>query len=736
MASRRQRSYQIDWAGPHGTAWGTVNGILTPITFTWLGHLAESYWPAPVSVLVLSTVAVTVLGVVFTLARAALRKARTPGATVVYKLLCWTGAGVWSALMVGTPRWDLRWWLIRVIVLAVAGVIAGVLAGLVKDDPAPAAGTDQQAKAQPEPVTLEAQSQVERDTLAAGWKKRLERLCAGDGYEVPNIEMWPRGNGYTVEAVAPAGGATWRSIAAQADAIAGDLDLPHGGRIVVSMGVSRRAALIEVTTVDVLAEESPYPDDRSVHSIRDDLHIGLRDDAVPIGPNLLQHCAVIAGETGSGKTNASHCLTAEIVTTDDALQWDWELTGGGLWFAWMDPWLRGEVDTPPVDWCAFDGRELLWMTRAALRVGYVRKSGYRQLMLDVNDDKVPVSRTLPEVILLGDEIAKVTGAMSDHPQACENLRLITFELRAAAVRTIFLALRGTDDVILNSIQSQCQIRAVLKVGNKAEASWVFGNHGFGPEDTPYPGCGGLSTSSGKDPIRMKWHRLKPDKIRGIAKLAARRRPELDELSRLAANGRNPDGSPMKDLLPDELDCYDARMDRFREWAEQGTAPAEMATASSAGQAQVGPPLPTGPVQTPAQAVADLNKAMADLDAAVARANTEQGQVPASVERDEKLPVDDGAWAAVLAAWDAEDYVPNQTLVAVVTGEPPTDWPLKMLDIVADYGAEGVGPGELRAVLADRGIVVHRDTLNEHLKAAIERGDVWKPKRGKYVRRWP
>ena len=40
---------------------------------------------------------------------------------------------------------------------------------------------------------------------------------------------------------------------------------------------------------------------------------------------LIQHSA------GSGKTNAGHVLTAEIVTTNDALQWDWELTGGGLW---------------------------------------------------------------------------------------------------------------------------------------------------------------------------------------------------------------------------------------------------------------------------------------------------------------------------------------------------------------------------------------------------------------------
>jgi hypothetical protein len=88
----------------------------------------------------------------------------------------------------------------------------------------------------------------------------------------------------------------------------------------------------------------------------------------------------------------------------------------------------------------------------------------------------------------------------------------------------------------------------------------------------------------------------------------------------------------------------------------------------------------------------------------------------------------------MAAWDADDYVPERA-PAAPTGEPPGDWPLRMLGIVADYGAEGIGPKELLAALAERGIVVHRDTLHEHLKAAIERGDVYKPQRGKYVRRW-
>ncbi|WP_426502921.1 hypothetical protein ACPPVO_35500 [Dactylosporangium sp. McL0621] len=115
-----------------------------------------------------------------------------------------------------------------------------------------------------------------------------------------------------------------------------------------------------------------------------------------------------------------------------------------------------------------------------------------------------MTHTLPEVVVLGDEIAKVTGAMSQHLDARENLRLLTFELRAAAIRAIFLALRGTDDVISSAIQSQCQVTGVMKIASKAGANWVVGgNAGFGPQDAPYPGTGGLSLSSGAELVRLK-----------------------------------------------------------------------------------------------------------------------------------------------------------------------------------------------------------------------------------------
>lgn len=730
-------SWQIDWAGRHGTAWGTVNAVLSTTTAAWAVHLAESWWPIPVLYAVLGGIAVTIVGVLFVLLRASLSSKRRPTATVLYQVACYVGAGGWLTYMVAEADWTWRWVLPRIGALMAAAVVAGLLASLASPEPDDQANDATAATAAAAAAAAAADAdpqQASRTDIATAWKERLNRLTGQEGWDVPNVEKWERGNGYTVEAIAPAGGATWKLAERYRDQLEGDLDLPTAGGVNVTMGVTKRAALIEVTTKDVLAEDTKYPENRPVHSIRDDLEVGLQDDGRVIGPNLLQNCMLLAGEAGSGKTNAGHCLVAEIVTTNDALLWEWELTGGGLWSAWMDPWLRGEVRTPPIDWCAGDGRELLWMTRAALRIGYSRKPGYRSLMLEVDDDKVPVSPTLPEVILLGDEIAKVTGSLSEHEDAKENLRLIAFELRAAAIREILLALRGTDDVISSSIQSQCQVTGVMKIASKAEANWVFGSHhGFGPEDTPYPGSGGLALGSGLAPVRMKWHRMLPSQIRRVVLLAEARRPKLDELSRLAANGRHPDGTPMPGLLPGELDCYDTRWTRFRQQFGAGTT----AASTTAGTARVydrESPLTDRGVETrtlsPAEATVEMDAALARMDEAVNAERARGGNDVSLTQREREL-FDELATQLVEEGF-ADDWAdPNPDRPESMPQPGDEEVLLELLHIA---GPAGIGPKDLLQHLAERGIVIHRDTLHERLRALRDANPAraHQPRRGKWA----
>src|SRR5262249_39810455 len=61
------------------------------------------------------------------------------------------------------------------------------------------------------PTPASSPEMAARNALAVEWEQRLDRLCSGVGHKVPNVEQWKRGNGYTVEAVVPAGGrAAWR----------------------------------------------------------------------------------------------------------------------------------------------------------------------------------------------------------------------------------------------------------------------------------------------------------------------------------------------------------------------------------------------------------------------------------------------------------------------------------------------------------------------------------------------
>lgn len=695
----RSASWRWDWAGPHGTAWGTVNACLTTCTAAWLLHLAAGHGPFPIPPgrAVLAVVGGTAFGVLLVLLRAAISKRQTPALTIAYKLCCWTGAGTWAGYMVAHASWSWRWVLVRVGVLVALALVAGVLAAAASDPPEPR--TAEQKR--------EARALRIRNGLAVEWEQRLDSYTGRPGWHVPAVQHWPKGRGYTVEAHAPGGGVTSQAVARITEQLRGDLNLPSAGGIKVAAGRKARVAIIDVTTIDVLAQDYPYPADRKVHSINDPLAFGVRDDGTEIGPVLRQSCVSVGGETGSGKSNAGHDITAEIVTTDDAIEWVWDPTGK-FWSAWLAPWLRGEIAEPPVDWVASDEREIAFMARAGDRVGRVRPQAYSDLIINSDDDKLPVSPAIPALIIVGDEVAPVLSVMSTHP-AKDPLRAVTFEHRAGAVRTVYLPLRGTNDVIAESIQSQCHVRGVMRVTSAAEAGWL-GLQGFGPADTPYPGCGGLILESGGPVHRLKWYRMTPSTIRAVSKLVQGRRPKLDEVSRLAANGRNPDGTLMPNLLPGELDCYDTRWDRYR--AGRPTSRPRPGTQAAT----------TEPVANVAHSVLAMQAAFADLDATI-----EASQTDIEISDEERAEFD--RLAAQLAAdgFDGEWEEPD----GPETPELPEHLEV-LLALLRDAGERGAEPKVLRGQLAARGIVKSRDTLHTWLAKLRDAGRVHQPAFGRWA----
>ena len=427
-------------------------------------------------------------------------------------------------------------------------------------------------------------------------------------------------------------------------------------------------------------------------------------------------------------------IIAEDVTCYDAMVWGWEPGGGGgLWASWMQPWLDGKVAKPPIDWCAFDSQEILWMTRAALRVGRGRKAAYRKLMRQVNDDKLPVSQQIPEVVVVGDEIAAVCGnGIHNNVAAREQFTLGVNETRAGGVRYVFFALRGTDDVLSQSVQAQIKVVSVLRMNDASEIRWLAGHSAanFSLADVPYTGCAGLRIDPSQPLRRMKWYRLAPADIEKIVILAQGPQYwcELDAISRLLANGRNPDGTPMDGLLSGELDAYDRRWDRFLAWARSQDLAGDSAPATYTSPPAAAPS--TGPTLTDVHTIATsakarLDKAMKDLADSTARKKAEAEKV------------DDATWEQIKETFDGpaadREQAPAET-PAAQPGPPPADWPATMLDLVAAAGPDGIGASRLVDALAEAGIRVDRTTVHRQLARAIDAGEVTRTGRGRYVRK--
>lgn len=86
--------------------------------------------------------------------------------------------------------------------------------------------------------------------------------------------------------------------------------------------------LIDVTTVNVLAEERTYPSDYTPLSLYTGIPWGYRTNAEEICVFLREQCALVVGPTGSGKTNMVHVILAGFARATDVLTWVIDLNAG------------------------------------------------------------------------------------------------------------------------------------------------------------------------------------------------------------------------------------------------------------------------------------------------------------------------------------------------------------------------------------------------------------------------
>ncbi|WP_030241009.1 hypothetical protein [Streptomyces sp. NRRL S-350] len=513
---------RLDWSAGHGLLTGTLNATAGALSTTAIGHATGM--PAGWALAAGAAGALSTIG-------AGLRK-RLTGATLAFRGTCWMAAGGWSswALAHGGP-----WQWPELGSLAVAGIAAGTLGAAF-------AAHEEVEQAKRAHLLLIGG----RRQLAADWTDRIRRVCSVE-VTVLGIEHWPSGAGYTLELELPEGGTTRRAIADRAEALGSDLDLPDGCGLQVMPGISRRRVLIQVTT-KVLTDQLLFPVEEieETTTVNNPIPVALLSDGARAEMDLRQASTIVTGPTGTGKTNWLHTLIARLNQTNDVLVWVIDLNGGSIGLPWLNAWrdaqigregsrwANADIPVPGVDWVASTVDEAKRMLAAAVRIAKSRKVAYQDAMRDANDDKLPVSPTIPEIVIITDEGAEA-AATREARAVLAGISEVVRIARAMAIRAVLSVLRVTQDVMPDPlVRKMASNRLATGALEDSELGHLFGWRALRAEDS-FSGPGSvLVGTEGKQPAKARQPRITPDMIEEISALTSHRRPALDAPSLEAA----------------------------------------------------------------------------------------------------------------------------------------------------------------------------------------------------------
>ncbi|MFJ4693601.1 hypothetical protein [Streptomyces sp. NPDC088766] len=390
---------------------------------------------------------------------------------------------------------------------------------------------------------IAAELSAERRAIAAEWVERIQRIC-GITVRVLGVEQWPTGAGYSLD-LEPAGGITYDRIAQDSARLSADARLPHGCTAVASPGIHQGRVIVDVTTVNVLMEERTYPTDYAPLSLLSGIPWGYRTNAENVLTYLREQCALVVGPTGSGKTNMVHTILAGFARAEDVLTWVIDLNAGSAGLPWVLPALNGQLTRedgkpvrPGIDWLAGTYDEAVLMLDAAVKVAKQRKMAYQDLLAQANTDLLPVSRQIPQIMLVIDEGAEIL-ASSDRAmrKLAEKILEVIRIARAMGVRTVLTALGATGAVLGNlMIRREAKVRVALTGGETEgmDLGKMFpGTRGLRVDQAPYKGAGFMGTPESPAALFKAW-RILPNQIRDIIAATSDRHPHLDTVSATAA----------------------------------------------------------------------------------------------------------------------------------------------------------------------------------------------------------
>ncbi|MER5649567.1 hypothetical protein [Streptosporangium sp. NPDC002524] len=457
---------------------------------------------------------------------------------LMYRLGCWCGAGGWLTYALHDTPWRLNTW----AALGVGALAAAVLAPFAHRD-------DRRIRAATESGALVLRSNSD---LARNWEARIQRV-ASMRVQIQEVERWANGAGYSLLAELPWGGATRARLAAFEQGLASDARLREGCGVEVDRGRHRGSAWLHVSTINLLSETIDYPSDYAPRSINEPVYLGGYRDSKAASVPLRELAGLIIGQRGSGKTSLLHGITAGVGLCTDTVVLHIDLNGGGMSQPWLDAWLEGEINRPPLGWAASNLDEALLLSEVMLAIAKDRKKSTRRVKKKANATLLPVSADLPYYLIMVDESAEAMSPTSRDPRVAqlrENLEEIQRIGRNEAVNVIFSGLRATSDVVSPNVKKQAAFRVGMFVQDEEELSYLFGwNKGISVEDLDGVGCGFVQFDKGR-PRPFKVGFLKPLQIGQVGAVISGRRTGFDP--RAVAVARAVTGT-----------AFDDRFDRMR-----------------------------------------------------------------------------------------------------------------------------------------------------------------------------
>ncbi|WP_189599087.1 hypothetical protein, partial [Streptomyces lateritius] len=528
---------------------------------------------------------------------------------------------------------------------------------------------------------------AERRAIAAEWVDRIQRVC-GITVRVLAVEQWPTGAGFTIDAELPAGGTTYDRIARESARLSADARLPHGCTASALQGIDQGRVLIDVITVNVLAEEVTYPTDYGPLSLLTGIPWGLRTNADVVHAYLREQCALVVGPTGSGKTNMVQTILAGFARATDVLTWVIDLNAGSAGLPWVRPALTGDGEgmRPGVDWLASTHEEAALMLDAAVRIAKHRKMAYQDLMSMANTDLLPISAQIPQIEIVIDEGAEILTSM-DRPTkvlAKKILEVIRIA-RAMGIRTVLTSLGATGAVLGDlMIRREAKVRVALTGGETEgmDLSKQFpGSRGLRVDQAPYKGSGFMSTPESPAALFKSW-RILPNQIRDIVAATSDRHPTLDTISAKAAG-------------PDYARRWDhARVAWIHDHTPSVGTPAE--SADTAGGLNLSALRTEQPPAVESEADALARAFREQIDAQFATTPE-----PTSTDPETEQPTPAGL-----------------NLSALRNDSEGPEWLPEAIAAIAATGSEGMKPSAVADMVGRS-----RQAVRAALKAAVERGEL-------------